>query len=194
MWHPRFRPLRWIFRFRHRRGYNIHSPFAFSLVTGVVYEAEAYYAYAPLSEQGQCGRLREKDYRLLLRLMNHIGAGRAVLWNGTDAVAEAYLRAGRSSCHITLADRGEPLPNNGAHLLYIDRGERLAALGDEVLRLLTPQSVIIVGGIHRNAMARRAWHHLQSDDRVRITFDLYDFGLAYTECRLNKEDYLINYF
>lgn len=42
------RPLRWLLRFRHRRGYGIHSPFAFSFVTGVVYEQGTYYAYPEL--------------------------------------------------------------------------------------------------------------------------------------------------
>ena len=68
------RTLRWLRRFRHRRGYGIHSPFAFGFVTGVVYEAGAYYAYAPLAQKWR-GKLkgsplRPKDLRLLLRLAN----------------------------------------------------------------------------------------------------------------------------
>lgn len=60
--------LLWLRRIRHRRGYGIHSPWVFSLVVGVIYETEAYYAYSVLPPvQGW----RPKDLRLLLRLANH---------------------------------------------------------------------------------------------------------------------------
>ena len=32
-------------RFRYRCGYGVHSPFAFSLITDVIYEKMPYYAY-----------------------------------------------------------------------------------------------------------------------------------------------------
>lgn len=48
--------------------------------------------------------------------------------------------------------------------------------------------------IHRNEAARTAWALLQADRRIRVTFDLHDFGIACLEARLNKENYLINYF
>ena len=67
------RPLRWLLRFRHRRGYGIHSPFAFSFVTGVVYEQGTYYAYPELKAMYKKLRphgVRLKDGRLLFRLAN----------------------------------------------------------------------------------------------------------------------------
>lgn len=39
------RPLIWLSRFRYRCGYGVHSPFAFSLITDVIYEKMPYYAY-----------------------------------------------------------------------------------------------------------------------------------------------------
>ena len=33
------RPFIWLSRFRHRCGYGVHSPFAFSLITQVIYES-----------------------------------------------------------------------------------------------------------------------------------------------------------
>ena len=35
----------WCSRFRHRRGYGVHSPSDFFLITSVVYEKYHYYAY-----------------------------------------------------------------------------------------------------------------------------------------------------
>ena len=100
------RTLRWLRRFRHRRGYGIHSPFAFGFVTGVVYEAGAYYAYAPLAQKWRgmlngCP-LRPKDLRLLLRLANFQHP--ACCWcvgYAADGAEVAWLKAGSSGTHYT---------------------------------------------------------------------------------------------
>ena len=39
------RPFIWLSRFRHRCGYGVHSPFAFNLITQVIYESTPYYKY-----------------------------------------------------------------------------------------------------------------------------------------------------
>ncbi len=41
----------WLKRFRHRRGYGVHSPFAFDFLTYVVYERGEYYAYRELKKR-----------------------------------------------------------------------------------------------------------------------------------------------
>ena len=42
------RPFIWLYRFRHRCGYGVHSPFAFNLITHVIYESTPYYKYEEL--------------------------------------------------------------------------------------------------------------------------------------------------
>ena len=96
-------------RFRHRRGYNIHSPFAFNLVTGVIYERGAYYAYDDLRNLRKTvpSKLRERDDRLLLRLINASMAKEALVIGDGLQMQTAYLRAGRPSClfrEITTSD------------------------------------------------------------------------------------------
>lgn len=103
------RCLRWMRRFRHRRGYNIHSPFAFNLVTGVIYERGAYYAYDDLRNLRKTvpSKLRERDDRLLLRLINASMAKEALVIGDGLQMQTAYLRAGRPSClfrEITTSD------------------------------------------------------------------------------------------
>ena len=44
------RPFIWLYRFRHRCGYGVHSPFAFNLITHVIYESTAYYKYEELAK------------------------------------------------------------------------------------------------------------------------------------------------
>lgn len=126
-------PLVWLKRIRHRCGYGIHSPFAFDFVTGVIYETDAYYAYADI-ERRLCGNfwqrmVQRKHQRLLFRLANY--------------------------------DKGHP-----------------------------EDGMILVDDLQHNM---KRWQQLQQRQDVRVTFDLYDIGIAFTNPRLNKQDYIINW-
>ena len=73
------RPFIWLSRFRYRCGYGVHSPFAFSLITDVIYEYTPYYAYHALQEEQrkkvrECGwsKSRGKINRFLFRLVNKV--------------------------------------------------------------------------------------------------------------------------
>ena len=77
--HPLKRPFIWLGRIRHRCGYGVHSPFAFELITFLIYEKTPYYAYQQLAEEqkrlsAQRGRGWNKETRkvnrLLFRLIN----------------------------------------------------------------------------------------------------------------------------
>lgn len=99
------RILRWFRRFRQRRGYGVHSPFAFEWITDVVYNQQAqYYAYAPLSQQHKqwSGVLSIKDARLLFRMANHCRA-KCILMVGQGLERERnYLQSARPTAQIVL--------------------------------------------------------------------------------------------
>ena len=74
------RPFIWLYRFRHRCGYGVHSPFAFNLITHVIYETTPYYKYKELaSEQKRLMPQKDRTWgyeslkvkRLLFRLVNY---------------------------------------------------------------------------------------------------------------------------
>lgn len=193
LWHVAVR-LR---RLRHRCGYGIHSPFAFAKVTGVIYERGAYYAYAPLqaAHPSPPDGMTHGDLRLLLRLANetHPRRGWIVDRSGSEAPRD-YLKAGCTSCRWAEWNGMQELPEGEtADFLYIDMPGDWAGCARSALPRLTDRSAVVIRGIGRDAASRRAWRWLQSLDEVRVTFDLYDFGIAYMERRLNKEDYIICY-
>ena len=194
-------PWIWLLRFRHRCGYGIHSPFAWAKVTGVIYERGLYYAYAPLLTAHPMGGGRHDgmtlgDLRLLFRLSNdtHPRRGHIVIQKGLAAPA-AYLRSGCKSCQWTTADSAKPtLPAAEAlDFVYLDAPEAWPALAQQAVEQLSDGGALVIRGIHRKAADRAAWRRLQAQQQVRVTFDLYEFGLVYVEQRLNKEDYLISY-
>ena len=197
------RVCRWLVRFRHRCGYGIHSPFAFRFVTDVIYSHGEYYAYAPLARmrKGKHCPLREKDDRLLLRLANASRADEALIVGTDTAVSLRYLRAGRRHCRFVTTETAIPAALRTAlsgvkklGLVYAAPGTALEAVVDTMLPLTRPQTLFVLADIHASRANTAAWHHLQADERVRVTFDLYDFGLAVFIPRLNKQNYVINYF
>lgn len=193
----------WLCRFRQRRGYGIHSPFAFSFVTGVVYERGTYYAYAGLhaARRGTAAALRECDDRLLLRLANAVQPRHALVWGKRTALTLRYLKAGCPGCDYLQVTATETTPPAQAvagvtpvDLLYVDDAKAWPALVWGTIGHVGPKACFVIRHIHRDRTARSAWRRFCRDERVRVSFDLYDFGIAFFEARLNKQDYTVNYF
>ena len=108
------RPWIWLLRFRKRKGYGVHSPFAFSFIRGVVLEGGAYYAYAPLSLLHpwwvRWGRLYPMTCRRLLFRLANFAEPRTVRLLTEDEVAKRYVRAAVPRAAVFSA--GEPLSAN----------------------------------------------------------------------------------
>ena len=70
-------------RFRHRNGYGVHSPFAYNLIKGVIYESHMYYAYPELARMrgSYAGRLSVSGRmdRLMFRLANYVRPEKAAI-------------------------------------------------------------------------------------------------------------------
>lgn len=88
----------WFKRFRHRRGFGIHSPFAFGLVTDVVYEHYPFYAYEELKRVRRQLPRRSEVYpervdKLLFRLANRFSPQRVVEVGTGAGLSLRYLSA-----------------------------------------------------------------------------------------------------
>lgn len=183
------RPLRWLHRLPHRRGYGIHSPFAFDLVTGVIYEHTPYYFYEHFDKGWptlpRSGTLRRKDYHLLFRLANYQRAARCRLIDISLADPVAIcLHAGRRA--MRFVDEDDPCE------LIVVRGAD--GLSPTLLDGLQPGGLLIWIGIGATRATRRGWQHLLGDPRVQVSFDLHDMGLAFYRPELQRQDYVINYY
>ena len=192
-----FRPLRWLRRFRKRCGYNIHSPFAFNFVTGVIYEAGRFYAYSALESQGVNvpKRARLKDDRLVFRVVNFAEPKRIVaVGPGAEAFRHTcdYIRAARN-CPLCVNPRIDELKATPPDFLYTDCEDWKAHV-DHFLPHIHDRSALLIKGIYRSKASLQAWKQLIAQPEVRVSFDLYDFGICFFEKRLNKEHFVINYY
>lgn len=177
-------------RFRHRRGYGIHSPFAFGLVTKVFYERGAYYAYAPLRKMRRqiVHNTTERGDRLMLRLINAFQPADCFIGGEQIQLTAQYLRAGKPSCQfwpIECLDATEELD-----MLYLDMPD-WEPWATKALTKMSDKGCIVVRGIHRNARMLKAWRRLTEQKVVRVSFDLYDYGVACFRQDLHKQDYII---
>lgn len=187
----------WLRRFRHRCGYGIHSPFAFNLVTGVVYESGEFYAYAPLSEKRGAATGREKDDRLMLRLANDHQPRTCLTDIAPGEATAAYLEAGCRKCRFRgFKDEGWREALDGwkqVEMVYSDTPAHWPELLAAVRPYVCGRTLVVLKGIRRDAAAKAAWKELEGSPETRVAFDLGDIGLAYFDPKLNKQSYTINY-
>ena len=64
---------------------------------------------------------------------------------------------------------------------------------EKLLSLTNDRTLVIIRNIRQDKETLAWWKQLQQSEKIRVTMDLYEIGLAYTESRLNKQDYIINY-
>lgn len=208
------RVWRWLRLFRHRCGYGVHSPFAFQLITDVIYNGEAYYAYDALRQPLEPSLVRcdeydpesgliAKDLRLLFRLVNSQQPTTIVLSGASPAVT-AYLHAARRAAHImhlpSASHRDEAAspqtapPAVSPVFAYVDACRPAEADALQQLCAASTDAMVVVRGIHRDAAAQHSWQQLQQHPAVTLTFDLGRFGVAIRRDKMNRQHYVVNYF
>lgn len=180
-------PWIWLLRFRKRRGYGVHSPFAYSFVRGVVLEQTPYYAYQRLSELHPWWVRWGSFYplscrRLLFRLANfaHPGTIRLV---GNRPTERVYLTESVPSARWV--ERGV------ADFVFV-AAEHVAEAAD-IAATLPSHAMMVIEGIHRNKDARMVWHDIQSAPHTGITFDLYTYGVVFFDLSRHKQHYKVNF-
>lgn len=201
------RPYIWIRRFRKRCGYGVHSPFAFDLITNVIYENTPYYAYRELATARKMAGKEspemktdslEKVDRLLFRLVNRVQPN-TIIEIGPYNVTSLYLKAGKTTANYfsfpTLV-RQDEMPVSSVDFLYFNdykNPEWVEQSFDVWANHVQTNSLFVVNGIHYSKAMKSLWERLKSDDRVGITFDLYDVGLLFFDLSKIKQHYVVNF-
>ncbi|MBE6287370.1 MAG: hypothetical protein E7099_04175 [Mediterranea massiliensis] len=201
------RPFVWLYRIRHRRGYGVHSPFAFYLITQVIYQRAPYYKYEALrKEEKRQKKMKNSDWmyeslrlkRLLFRLVNFVKAD-TVLDVGRTAASSLYLKAGRELADYRTATQLDELfldadvPIDFLYLHDYTRPDFMEKVFDVCVNRTTSRSLFVVEGIARTSAMKRIWKQMQQSERVGVTFDLYEVGILCFDCSLEKQHYIVNF-
>lgn len=201
------RPFIWLSRFRHRCGYGVHSPFAFSLITQVIYESTPYYKYKDLVvEQKKLASQKDKNWkyeskkvkRLLFRLVNYTQPD-TIVDAGRLAASSLYLKAGKEGADYTSASELSELfleAGVPVDFLYL-HDYRNPEFVEEVFRICAARtakkSIFVVEGIRYTPQMKKLWKCMMQDEKVGITFDLYDIGILFFDKTKIKQDYIVNF-
>lgn len=145
-------------------GNGIHSPFAYQMVTQVIDNPGSYYADKEL-------------YSLSDRLLNpRLTAVRKLVFRLTNRWQPTVVEAPAEFHRFIAAacKRAQIKANNDAYI---------SMQGDEGLMMVLPDL----------QSHKTLWREWKKRSDVRVTFDLYDVGIAVCVSRLNKQNYIINW-
>lgn len=157
-------PMVAVRRIWYTGGNGIHSPFAYQMVTQVIDCPGAYYADRQLYPFSE--RLLHPRRTAVRRLMFRL----ANRWQPTKVRAsvefQPYIAAGCKRADVENSDE-----------TYV------SMYGNEGLMMVLP-----------DLQSHKAlWREWKERNDVRVTFDLYDVGIAVCAPRLNKQNYKINW-
>ncbi len=176
-------PLVWLRRIRHRKGYGVHSPFAYDMLTQVIYSPGRYYDYSLLDAQflGWNRLLLHRRMvidRLLFRLSNRWQPKRLYAPHASKR-ALTYLRRG---CQHAVVSNTAPVGE--ADLIYLSAPE------DDIMSHVGNECMLVLDNLKRN---KAFWNKLLTNPRTRVTFDLYDVGIVIFDKHLQRQDFVINW-
>lgn len=180
----------WLLRLRHRCGYGVHSPWVFSLITGVIYEKESYYAYTePPLREGDGHDV--KIFRLLFRLANFVQPERGICVAASGAAYRKSLELGCRGAEWTGTDRdgGE----EKVDMLYVGKDEDMRRIFLEYRDRASGKALFVFDGIHATPQRRREWKEICADPQGVTTLDLYDLGLVSFLPGRSKQHYVVNF-
>ncbi len=250
-----FQYIRYFFRSKHRKGFGIHSPFIFKLVTDVIEEQSPYYKYSLIEKvrqlylktdkevmvenfgTGKSGRKKisaivkksakpEIYAQVLFRLVNFYKAqnilelgtsfglttmylaapdskSKVVSIEGCKEIAEyaklSFKRAGFENIHIETGNIDACLPQvltgfEKLDFVFFDANHRKEATLNYFKQCLPKshaKSVFVIDDIYWSKEMTQAWKEIKRHPEVRVTIDMFFYGIVLFDTDLQKEDYTL---
>lgn len=211
----------WCCRFRHRCGYGVHSPSDFFLITFVVYERMAFYAYRTLHDKRKTvlslPHYREKVDKFLFRFTNYwqpssileigTGSGLSTLYMAEAKCAPLYTydsclhqevsRLLSSCSRIVYCTENEIRKWDSVslpELVHIAHTSHYQEIFEQVCDKADARTCVVVGSPYATKEKRQWWKSVVADTRTGVTFDLYDVGLVFFDRQRVKEHRIVNFF
>ena len=206
--------LKYLLRSRYRKGYGVHSPFVFHLMTDTLECRYPYYCFEPIEDlrrtikpavRKQC--LSAKYGRMLFRLICRFRPACMVEFGRGDGITAQYLQ--HASQQMT-GDYLDEVPSVKAveamlsrftpdmAVFYPDlsaadlRRALLTAIRDQGAKGKT-DAVFVVFDIHRNPEKLTLWREAVRCPNVSSCLDMNKVGIIFFRPELEKRCYLYRY-
>lgn len=191
---------KYIRRFRNKRGFGVHSPFAFDLITSVLRrpltEETAQRMHNCTGEQSRLKRLipNRRKNQMLVNLLNHLQPTR-VLVMGSPETAFTQL--------LTLSDLNptverfpiqvECMPEP-FEFIYLNGVVPGKSLRDSILTarsLGSPNAVLLIDRLDESKEQRKAWKEILNGTLAQMIIDQKSQAFLFFDQGLNRKNYFI---
>ena len=189
-------PARW----RRSKGFGVHSPFAYSFITGVLTQTEcAYYAYGEIA--AFCPRARKAGFNeifagrdmsiaeahLVFRILCHFNPTRIVEMGHGHEVTNTLFRNAVPRARVLHWVEGRSLdlqPSERKTFVLVNQlvGDELTAASEVISTLLADENcVIIVRNLSCFTRQREAWNRIAASEYAGRGFSAGHIGIFVAE-------------
>lgn len=187
--------FRFFLRKKQSKGYGIHSPFAFDLITNLLYSPYGYYAYTDIARELSNKLVSPTEYnRLSFRLVNHFKVKKILEINPENEVNRLFIKAASSNiCYSSVDEKAlHNVMNSVYDAIFINiKPESYSHLSVERLLKFSNKNTFWVLNHIEIKRGKHFWRDIVDDSRVSITFDMKEKGIAFLDLSYHKSHYLI---
>lgn len=211
---------RWL-RHKQSRGHGIHSPFAFDLITNVIYDKHVYYAFHDIHQMLVDHNLESfaspRFNHLSFRLVNHFKSKNILEINSLKGINTCYLTAPASDIRCTCVEEEReavgiantlmatigrpieitsslPLPHQqqyDAIFINLNDNKKIENLSLEHLLQISHAHTYWFIYPLKSRNSKQFWRNIVNDERITITFDRKDAGIAFLSPTGRKTHYWV---
>lgn len=172
-------------RFRHKRGYGVHSPFMFNLILNVIRDREKQFSYPIGLEQADILNRRErKIFRLLARLICHLRVRKIVCLGLNSSLLASYLSMVYQEGEVCES------PDCLSEADFIFIGHRTLMnlnLPDDAEWIKDYPKCVVITDIYKDAQHACLWSRLREQSTVSV--DMMWYGLLFFDTKIQKGKY-----
>lgn len=174
-----------VIRFRHKRGYGVHSPFMFTLITRVIRDRKKRYVYPEGAEKKQgITRGERKLYRLVFRLAVYLNVRNILIFAKHPEGILAYLsEIIGTDVKVNVTDYQEK-----TDIIYIAAHSSVEPNRKAFVKNETNQrKCVVIEGIHLKNGNHDLWRTLRKESTVSI--DMMWYGILFFDDKLQQGKY-----
>lgn len=185
-------------KIKHRKGFGVHSPFAYAIITEVIEEKLPYYAYSSMQRRyDKKSPVPFKVVCLLFRLANRFSC-RNIAILGDEQYARMPLTEVDSRNTVYVFSDVPSLPMSGDvkyDMIVVNQNPfpDESLLLEWLLSHATPETIFFAKGIQPKHALETFWDAFSELDEVPITMDLFDYGLAIMKPNFFKQHYIVSF-
>lgn len=174
-------------RFRHKRGFGVHSPFVFDLIMNVIRDRDKVYRYPEVEKLLRFKHRERKLYRLLFRLIDYLNAEYVLCLSSRAEKLSVYLSQEAGDVKVFTNDTGRIAE---ADFIYIGNDARTVLQGE--LPCWLPgaggrRRCIIITDIYKNGFNAQLWRQLRG--KANVSVDMMWYGVLFFDEKLQKGRY-----